>query len=278
MTRFIFLISCLFILLSCNSSDDEAPTSNPAVLIGTNLMINGVSGTTALTYDNNILTGFTEVFNASGSMSDREIQLEATNGVITRYTESYIDQGSGFTCYIILNFSYDDLNRIDAITGEGDCPLNIYTIEYINDTVVFDSPLPNEDKVVKMNQDGRIVYYEYKNLILDMEYENGNLISKTRNSSRTINYSYDSKVNPYRTDAFLNFGKIQEYIKIMKGTNVLMEDLDDYRNVNNLVSRTSTHSDLGIDDLSYSYEYHSNNLPDKRFRSVGNGVTQYLYE
>jgi hypothetical protein len=196
---FLFL-SVFFVLLSSCSNDNEDKVKFLTKLVET--PEGGASTTTLLKYNRDEIATIDRV----NSYTD----FSYTNGLITKIVT--IDKATQEST--TLEYSYDIDQLIQVL-----CPNN-YVIKYIHN---IDGTVSYEKKSVNSGSQEAMIYhgtlhFKDKNLIKDeriLDEAGPGVVSK-----HTVNFEYDSKINPFF--AILGYNKLLDHKEIISFNNKLI--------------------------------------------------------
>ena len=249
MKKLVLVFSALVMVLSsCSSSDEETntPPTSSSVLVKKAIVEDEDGGyTTLYTYNGNKIVKTTnsddtsEVFTYSGDLITK----------IEYYTDTTLDQKDIFT--------YNTDNKLITYTRLD------YGIEWgTKETYVY-----NSDGTLSVTEYiGDLTSQTQLNSTSKIYFTNGE-ISKIEGfeggvKTRTINYTYDTKNNPYKN--ITGFDKL----------GIIFEEGISH----NLLTESDT--DTAGDPVTYEYTYNSNNYPSMAKEIIGDGTytTQYFYQ
>lgn len=276
--KFLFILVLSFVLISCNSSDNEIDNNSDKIveLISNNpisIISNDFTNfNTEFTYNNNNIS----FLKASGLGYFFNIQNDLISECVLNYNN---------TTYRFFYEFYSGTNsqKLNSIKVYHENQLEKeYSINFDGfREIIINGNNINEEYGIIFDEFNRIRAFSGLNSRkLLYTYENNNLVSIEIDYQYKIDIQFDNKKNPFNLERFKNLNDIINYINIINGDDLLLlNNYNIFSNSNNIISiNINDYPENDFQNFIYEYEYNYLNYPTKKKDSNFGLEVQYVYE
>lgn len=260
----LLLLTLSLTIINC-SSDDDNNNSEPNDSLN---LVKSIDDGFKInyTYSNGLLT------NASGNDNNNSLEINYTYDSSNRVSSMSSSETSGSDSFdFSINYGYDSNGRLITSTSQGqtktyDYNGNTVDIDF-NGNSVIQLELDANGKVTRLNATNFYKIFTYDNmgnLVLNEEFDNNNMLTKT------YEYNYDQNLNPFFNQ--LESVYLEKFIEFFAGSGSSLTDsfyFDFPYLKNNLVSSSFNN---GTPD-TYLFELNSDGFPITISETQSDGFT-----